>query len=490
MKAKYHVVIIGSGIGGLSAVAILKGQGLNILLIDENAHTGGQLLRTSQTVSKPFFKLNPDVMKTKGQALVHKINRSMKSIWPGNSIKSGQSIDRIHQAQVLGIFNDKRLLVYSNQTDQITEVVAEHIILATGARERYLPFKGWTLPGVMSLGAAQILMKSHGILPGSNTIIAGTSPLMMALTSEILNNRGKVTAVLDENHFRKKLAFLPLIRHHWPKLVEGAFYSAQMALNQVPMKHRTRIVEARGKNKLESVIVAKTSADGRVIPGSKTEYKADTLAIGYGFAPNIELAIQAGCKIEYQEGGGGWVVAAGNGLESSVKSIFPVGEITGIAGAKKSYLQGEIAALSILKKLGKLNQKKRIKQLQALNNQQTDYAVFFNQLCRLPETVYQNIPDDTLICRCEDITMGTIKNAIHQGFQTTGGLKKATRTGMGRCQGRICGPVIQDIIMALTKKTAEEIGPSLTRAPVKNVSIRSFLHPTEKIDARIKKSAI
>ena len=207
--------------------------------------------------------------------------------------------------------------------------------------------------------------------------------------------------------------------------------------------------------------------------------------MGYGFVPNIELAVQAGCDIEYQKLLGGWVVRADKNLESSLDSVFAVGEITGIAGGKKSYIQGKIAAVSILKKLDKLNLKKQgptlsrqMNRLHSLNLQQTAYAGFLNHLCQVPSAAYRQIHDDTLICRCENITMGTIKKAIHEDFITSGGLKKATRCGMGRCQGRICGTIISDIIMALTKKTPHEIGPLLSRAPVKNVAIRSFMdHP-------------
>jgi len=426
------------------------------------------------------------LVKTKGFSMIQGINDACPDI------------DRINQAQVLVIFPDLRLLIHARmnkdsnhkvsgieKSGRILEVQAEHLILATGARERYLPFKGWTLPGVISLGAAQILMKSYGVLPAHNTIIAGTSPLMMVLASEIVNNHGKVAAVLDENPFNRKLRVLPLIQHHWPKLYQGAFYTAQMMWNRIPMVNRTRIIEARGEEGFESVIVAKTTPEGNVINGTETQYRAGALTIGHGFVPNIELPVQAGCDIEYQKTKGGWVVSVDKTLESSVDSIFAVGEITGIAGAGKSYIQGEIAGLSILKKLDKLNFKKKetklskhIAKLHSFNNQQTAYASFLNHLCQVPKAAYQQIPDETLICRCENITMGTIKKAIHQDFITSGGLKKATRCGMGRCQGRICGTIIMDIIMAMTKKTPEEIGPSLSRAPVKNTAISSFLDQT------------
>lgn len=478
MKAQYHVIVVGSGFAGLSAAKALSGQGLDILIIDENVHAGGQLLRKTRSKSSYFPEFEPDLIKLKGFDLIQKMKRL-------------RHIDWLFQAQVLGIFKDKRLLVHIDSIntpeekgpDKILEVRAEHLILATGARERYLPFRGWTLPGVMSLGSAQIMMKSYGVLPACNTLIAGTSPLMMVLASEILVNKGKVTAFIDENSLSKKLAFLPLIKHHWPKLIQGAFYTARMLLNRVPMLQKHRVIKARGSDEFKSVIIAKTTPKGDVIPGTEAEFSSDVLIVGYGFVPNIELPVQAGCDLEYRKNRGGWVVKVDEALESSLLSVYAVGEITGIAGAKKSFIQGKLAAMSILKKLGKINPgngkkafQKEIQTLISLDHQQDEYAAFLNHLCQVPLSAYAAIPDETIICRCEEITMGTIKKSIEQEFDTIGSLKKATRCGMGRCQGRICGPVIFDIITALTKKNPVNIGSLLSRAPVKNVNIKAFLN--------------
>jgi NAD(P)H-nitrite reductase large subunit len=256
-----------------------------------------------------------------------------------------------------------------------------------------------------------------------------------------------------------------------------------MVLNRVPIFQGYRVIQARGKEGFKSAIMAKVTHKGDIIPGTETEFFADALLIGYGFVPNIELATQAGCDLEYQKNKGGWVVKVDKTLESSFPSVFAAGEVTGIAGAKKSFIQGKLAAMSILKKMGKINAGKQKKQfieevqsLIFLDHQQTEYASFLNHLCQVPKSAYAAIPDETMICRCEEITMGTIKKNIHQGFDTIGSLKKATRSGMGRCQGRICGPVIFDIITALTKKNPGHIGYSMSRAPVKNVNIKAFLN--------------
>ena len=156
MKAKYHVAIVGAGICGLSAAEALAGSGLDILIIDENVHLGGQLLRKPAGSPNQFSRWEPDGMKLKGFDLIDRL------------LAPSRSVDMITQAQVLGIFNDTRLLIHTKE-ERLVETTAEQILLATGAKERFLPFPGWTLPGVMSLGGAQILMKSHGVLPGHRT---------------------------------------------------------------------------------------------------------------------------------------------------------------------------------------------------------------------------------------------------------------------------------------------------------------------------------
>ncbi|WP_319550208.1 FAD-dependent oxidoreductase [Desulfogranum marinum] len=480
MKNNYHVVIIGGGAGGLATAETLLGHGLDILLIDENVHTGGQLLRKVKRKysSSPLATFDPDRIKNKGFGLVERV------------LGAGNGIDIINRAQVLGISADRKIMVEQSlnsgtakdSNNQIFEVQAEYIVLATGVRERYLPFQGWTLPGVMSLGAAQILMKSHGVLPGASTLIGGSSPLMMVLAAEILKNGGKVPVLLDENGFQEKALFLPHIKDHWSKLIEGAWYTAKMMIHRVPLRQNMRIIEARGDECLQSVVAAKTDREGNMIPNTEREYRVDTLAVGYGFVPNIELAVQAGCDVCYRKDQGGWIVKVNDMLETSQSALYAVGEITGVAGAKKSLVEGKLAAMSILEKMdlaGASSDKEAFQQekqqLVKLDQKQQEYACFLGQFCDLPIAAYKAIPDATIICRCENITMGAIRKGVESGFDTLAGLKKATRCTMGRCQGRICGAVITDIVTALTEKPADEIGVPGARMPVKNVELNSFV---------------
>lgn len=462
MNRRHSVIIIGSGLAGLAAADLLCRHGLDVLIIDDNVHTGGQLLRKQPNTVSVRRRFEPDRLKHRGFQLAERL--------------ATRKVRFLKGTQVLGIYPDNTLLLAQPPGD-VGEHQADILILATGARERYLPFKGWTLPGVMSTGAAQILMKSSGILPGANTLIGGNGPLMFVLAAEILANRGAVQAVLDQSSLSTKLRFFNAGPAVWPKLFEGAICLLRMAAARVPVKQRVRIVEARGSEGLETVVAARVDAHGRIVQGTEQIWAADTLAVGYGFAPNIELAQQAGCAVAHAADKGGWYVDVSPTMATSVTHIYAAGETTGIAGAGKSFVEGRIAAWDILHRQGRIDRKRyaeRIRPLMHQWRQQVRYGRFLNRLCRLAPDCYTDIPDETMICRCEEITLGDIRKQLNNGFVTMNSLKKSTRCGMGYCQGRTCGPILADIISAVTKQLPAAAGCPSARSPVKPVCLRTL----------------
>lgn len=445
------VVIVGTGCAGLAAASVLSRAGMDVLMIDENPLPGGQLLRGP--APKAFFL---GQSKERGFSLIQGLDPARVRI--------------LSRARVLGIFPGSALLVLERDSDgkeRTREIRAEHIILATGARERYLPFPGWTLPGVMSCGAAQILIKSHGILPAPSTLIAGTSPLQMVLASQILQNRGRVTALVHLYSWGRQMDIFRHLPHAAPKILEGLVHQARLLLHRTPVHFQTSILEARGNGCLESVVTIQTDEKGRPIPGTEKIYQTKALALGHGFVPNVELASQAGCDLSHDRAKGGWTVRVDHRLETSVPGIFGAGEITGIGGGEKSLIEGRMAALSVL---GRTDPK-----LSALRKREQAWGRCLNRLCEIPEAAWTRIPDQTLICRCEEITMGEIRKASAQGLDTAQILKKATRAGMGQCQGRICGPMILDLLGGLTGRKGEENGLPQSRAPVKTAPVSAFL---------------
>jgi thioredoxin reductase len=459
MNKRHAVIIVGSGLAGLAAANLLSRHGVRVLMVDDNAHTGGQLLRQPPYAAKAHRRFVLDRLKHRGLQLVKQLRKHKVYLLTG--------------AQVLGIYPECTLLLAQSR-GHVAEYRADSLILATGARERHLPFKGWTLPGVMAAGAAQIMMKSSGILPGKNTVIGGCSPLLFALAAEIVTNRGRVQAVLDQSVLATKLKAVTAGPAIWPKLFEGAVCLARLAAARVPVKQGVRVVEARGQRQLTAVVWAQIDTHGGIVAGTEKIFAADTLAVGYGFLPNIELAQQAGCSVSYTADKGGWHVDVNASMATSVPGIYAAGETTGIAGAEKSFTEGQIAAWHILFRQDRVDlqtYESRIRPLIRQRHQQAQYGRFVNQLCRLAPDWYEGIPDETIICRCEEITLGEIRRQLTNGFATISAIKKATRCAMGNCQGRTCGPILFDMISAFSHQPPAAIGAASARAPVKTVAL-------------------
>ncbi len=491
-RKTYHVAIIGAGIGGLSAAHTLAGQGLNIVLIDENSHMGGQFLRQPSRPNRGEICGTVPGSRSGVLDRIHLDPMVPAGTYLAGAVSApGSGVDILHPAQVLGIFPDRLIWIMAGPAPgadirhaaRLMEIQADILVFATGARERYLPFKGWTLPGIMSLGAAQILMKSHQILPGACTAIAGTSPLMLALAYDLLKHRGHLAALADWHSMLWKLGQLPFFVRHFSKLVQGTRYAARLLQHRVPILHGHSVQEAQGQERVSGAVFARTGPDGRPLPGTDRFRQVDSLAVGHGFVPNIELPIQAGCRVVHDPALGGWAAAVTLNMETSVNGIYAVGETTGIGGAEQSWVQGKIAGMASLELLGCINPRqprwgrlvKTRQQLYGRAEECRSYGALLNRVCRVPAAAYGLIPDDTVICRCENITMQTIKQAVRNGFTSWSSIKKATRCGMGRCQARICGPIIQKIIQALTGTEPEIIGPPVSRAPVKNLPVRLLI---------------
>ncbi|MCX6581943.1 MAG: NAD(P)/FAD-dependent oxidoreductase [Candidatus Aminicenantes bacterium] len=464
---KYNVVIVGSGFSGIVAAGILADYDLSILLLDENIHLGGQLLRKIPVELGDYSSYRPEYIKRIGFRFVESIKNKKITI--------------MNRACLVGVYPDHRLMIESERKE-VLSVSYDVLLFATGARERFLPFKGWNLPGVYSTGLVQVLMKSSGVLPAREMLIAGSGLFLFSVGYEFLKNKGKALAILEQTGMMDKAKMLPQLFHQFSKFSEGGKFLAKIYLSGVPVKYRRKIVEARGKGgngALEEVVVGKTDASGKLLVGTEKIYKTNALAVGYGFVPNIEGPQSAGCHLEFSDRKGGWTVKVNEKLETSVENILAAGEITGVGGALKSINEGKIAAFSILHKFEKITGDDYSRQLKKLTNERRRHLAFmdlFNSLYRIPPGALLDIPDDTVVCRCEDITMGDIKKGIDMGFTTSRGLKTALRVSMGNCQGRTCGPVVFDLLSLLGKQEPGAIGPFHARPPLKPVSIDALAH--------------
>ena len=450
-----HVVICGGGPAGLAAAAVLEKAGLKVRLLDENPRPGGQLLRR-RTPDRADNGL--DRSRRRGLRL---LARRPAGAFPA---------DPSHR--VVGIFADREILAV-DAGERTFRLRPQAVLLATGARERYLPFAGWTLPGVMGAGAAQILVKAHGVLPARRLVVAGAGPLLYAAAADTAAAGGRVCALLDRTGWKDQWALALALSRQPTKMLQGAAYMMRLHLSGCRVRSGWRVAAAEGRGRLERVLAVPCDKAGPTA-GRLVALPADGLAVGWGLVPNLELAMQAGCGLTYAPDRGGWVVDTDQDLQTSVPGIFAAGEATGIGGGAKALVEGELAALGLLSYLGRDPGRRAADRLGGLRRQRRRELYLGRALAAVTRISPQDlagVPDDTVVCRCEDVTLGEIRRAVFAGSHSPAALKSALRIGMGICQGRTCGPIVLDLLALLGRQSPADLAPLRTRAPVKPVTL-------------------
>jgi NADPH-dependent 2,4-dienoyl-CoA reductase/sulfur reductase-like enzyme len=304
-----------------------------------------------------------------------------------------------------------------DHSEGFADIEYSALILATGARELFLPFPGWTLPGVYGAGGLQAFVKGGFEIRGKRIVVAGTGPLLLAVAAHLREAGASIVSIAEQAPFSNLMRFsLGLLREQPGKLVEGARYALHTA--GVPYRTGAWITRATGGDRLDKVAIRSGS--------HLFEVEADMLAIGYHLVPNIELAQLLHCDLER-----GYVVVD-ELQQSSVQGIYCVGESTGIGGVDKALIEGRIAALAIT---GHLDQARA---LFKSRDRQMRFARGLAAAFALRDELRKIATEETIVCRCEDVP--------HRALSQCASWREAklhTRCGMGPCQGRICGPATE-----------------------------------------------
>ncbi|MDZ7759815.1 MAG: FAD-dependent oxidoreductase [Desulfovermiculus sp.] len=452
MQCKFQVAIVGIGPAGLAASQVLLRHGAHVLLIDENRRPGGQLLRRGGGDSSQQW---PREVRTAGNLLQYAPSRSKV----------------LTKARVLGREADGSLWV-EDARGRMLAIQAEALLMASGARERFVPFPGWTLPGVISTGAAQVMLKESGVLPAQDLLLAGCTPLLYALGSEILASNGRVQAIVDQANMRTGLGLLIAAAGARSPLGAALASMSRLIRGRVPVHRQRTILDARGDRELEEVLTIKLDNQGEPIPGSERIHPARIAAVGHGFVPNVELPAQAGCDLIQDFYPGTWAVKVDGHMQTSVPGVYAAGEVAGIGGGGKALLEGQMAGWAVLQELGlcpKAEGSRILKSLSPKRRKWLAYGRAVHKYCRPPGQNSRDLSEETVICRCEKVTLAEIKRGVEQGFTTPGALKMATRCGMGMCQGRTCLPIVSE--MLAERFPDVPVQPPSVRMPVKAVSV-------------------
>ncbi|MGO4174991.1 FAD-dependent oxidoreductase [Bosea sp. TAF32] len=457
LAESYDVVVVGAGPAGLSAAARAAGLGLTVLLADENPAPGGQIYRAVTTTPvKDRTVLGADYWR--GAEIIERCERSQATYAARCTVWSLGPDETAPDSFELGLSLDGKARM----------IGARQVILATGALERPFPIPGWTLPGVMTAGAAQIALKGAGIVPAGRTVIAGCGPLLYLLASQLSAAGCEIVAVLDttsRTNWPKALAALPDFLRS-PYLAKGLKLMAATRRKLRFVRDVTGL-SAKGEGKLRQVEFEQGGRQGAIA--------CDTLLLHQGVIPSVNLSNAAGCAHDFDEEQHAWVPRVDAWFASSVPGIAIAGDGAGIGGAESAALRGEIAALGAASRLGKLSEAERDRQATPIRTALARllHGRRFLDLLYKPAPQFLAPPqDETIICRCEEVTAGQVRDAAARlGVTGPNQMKAFLRCGMGPCQGRLCGPTVVELIARTRGTTPAEVGYYRLRPPVKPVTL-------------------
>lgn len=379
------VLVVGAGPAGLAAAFRAAQSGLRVTVVDDNPAVGGQIWRGEQ--AKPSSR--------EAQAWFERI-RSVEI-----QLISGARVFEHPWARTLR----------AETPDGVCELSYTSLVLATGARERFLPFPGWTLPNVMGAGGLQALVKTGLPIEGKRVVIAGSGPLLLAVGA-YLRGRGADVLLIAE-----QASSVQLVR-----FIAGSIGKMSQALSLKRQLRGVRylngcwVVKAHGEDKLESVTLFRG--------GKHWQVPCDYLACGFHLVPNVELAELLGCVVE------NGCVRVDELQQTTVPQVYSAGEATGIGGLELSLIEGEIAGLAA--------SGKSARQLFSVREKHRRFAALLNQTFALREELKELAAPETIVCRCEDVTFARLRE--HNSWRAA---KLQTRCGMGPCQGRVCGGAVE-----------------------------------------------
>ncbi len=455
MNKIYDLIIIGAGPSGLAAAVTADNLGLNTLVVDEQPEPGGQIYRSMErsrlenahTLGKDYFA---------GKPLVENFRAS--------------GVDYMPNTTVLNITDNFHFDLVSEGITR--RVSGRRMLLSIGAVERPVPMKNWTLPGVMGAAAADILFKSADMAPDEPVVIAGSGPLLLLATCHLIDNGINIAAMVETASFKdyiKAVPFLPGALKRSSYLLKGLQMRMKIKRAGVPLYIGCRDLSVIGSERAEGLSFS--------CRGKQMNIAAKSVLLHEGVVPNLRLSQSLGCRHEWYEPQRYWKPQLDQWGQSSVEGVSIAGDSSGIGGGPIAAETGHLAAIDSAFKLHKISEVERdglAKPHRKILNKERSIRPFLDHVFPPNRQTLNPVDDDVMVCRCEEITAGQIREAIAQGARHPAQIKGKTRAGMGPCQGRMCSATIAEMIADSCSIDIAEVGMLRIRTPLKPLSIEQY----------------
>ncbi|SET52695.1 NAD(P)/FAD-dependent oxidoreductase [Variovorax sp. OV084] len=453
--------IVGAGPAGVRAAQTLVAHGLRPVVIDEASRAGGQIYRrppaslaqrTARTLYG-FESKRADAVHSAFDALQGRIDHHPDSL--------------VWNAQ------DHKLDVMHNPTCSTRRVPYSHLIVATGATDRVLPVPGWTLPGVYTLGGAQVALKFQGCAIGRRVVFMGTGPLLYLVAYQYAKAGVEVAAVLDIARLADQIAATPAMLTQPSVFAKGVYYVGWLRAHGVALHSGVRPLRVLG-DEAQGRVTGVAWQDGN----EERTLACDAIGFGYALRSETQLADLLGCRFDYAPMHRAHLPVRDAAGRSSVEGVYLAGDGAGIMGADAAEWAGERAALALLADSGVAVDTARAAELERKLGKLAGFRQGLERAFPVPQDWAAHASDDLVICRCENITAGTLRQTVAtNGADEMNRLKALSRVGMGRCQGRMCGVAAAEILAHATGQPLQQVGRLRGQAPIKPIPI--MLVPAE-----------
>ncbi|MGI9413916.1 MAG: FAD-dependent oxidoreductase [Hyphomicrobiales bacterium] len=451
------VLVVGGGAGGLTAAACAAEAGARVVLVDERPVPGGQYFKQPLAIPDlPRHILN-DRQFLGGHALIERARHAGVQFLKG---------------EVWAAFDPLEIHIHGARGSRIAR--PGQLIVATGAYERGLPVPGWTLPGVMTTGAAQTLLRSYRVLAGQRVLVAGNGPLNLQVAAELVEAGAAVMGVAElaaRPSVRSPVALWRMAANAPDLALRGFGYLRRLKRARVPVYYGhvlARVDEANGA--LRAAIRSRNGDEVGLAPS----FEVDTVLMGYGFLPSNEILRLMGCAHEYDAARGSLVTVRDTSCRTTVEGVYGVGDCCGLGGARAAEAEGVLAGLSAAEEAGQLLSPALVRQRRKAQGSLQRQRRFQSGLWSVFDADRPGLAlatARTVVCRCEEVTLGQIDALIDGGTQSMAEIKRCTRLGMGRCQGRYCVPLLAELLHARFGHGLDEYALFAPRPPVKPVPL-------------------